>query len=47
MSGSTENMASGASEKGREVVLNLSTVHRMLPLVQRIIEDLLKTVPTE
>jgi hypothetical protein len=44
MSGSTENTARGASEKtsGRSAALNLATARRMLPLVQRIIRDLLE-----
>jgi hypothetical protein len=43
MSGSTENMASGTPEQRGEVVFNLSTVQRMLPLVQRIIGDFLQS----
>src|ERR1044071_9040368 len=42
MSGSTENMASGASEQRGDVVFNLSTVQRMLPLVQRVVGDFLQ-----
>jgi hypothetical protein len=44
MNGSTENRAQGASAKAeaREVVLNLATARRMLPLVQRIIDDVLQ-----
>jgi hypothetical protein len=43
MNGSTENRASDASEKPgrREVVLNLGTARRMLPLVAHIVGDLL------
>jgi hypothetical protein len=43
MNGSTENRAPGASEKpGRgETTLNLTTARNMLPLVQRIIDDIL------
>jgi hypothetical protein len=43
MSGSTEHWASDASEQSgrREVVLNLGTARRMLPLVSRIVEDIL------
>lgn len=41
MNGSTGNMASGAPEHGGEVILSLSTVQRMLPLVQRIVDDIL------
>jgi hypothetical protein len=42
MNGSTENQTSGASEQdgGRDIVLTWTTSHRMLPLVQRIIEDI-------
>jgi len=41
MNGSTEHRASDASEKSgrRDVVLNLGTARRMLPLVGRIVED--------
>src|SRR5262249_1446517 len=42
MNGSTGNMASGAPEQGGEIILSLSTVQRMLPLVQRIVEDILR-----
>jgi hypothetical protein len=44
MNGSTENRTSGASEQGgdRDVVLTWATSHRMLPLVQRIIGDILR-----
>ena len=44
MNGSTENRTSGASEQGgdRDVVLTWTTSHRMLPLVQRIIGDILR-----
>jgi hypothetical protein len=44
MNGSTGNKASGASEKPEpgDVILSLSTAQRMLPLVQRIVEDVLK-----
>jgi|DewCreStandDraft_4_1066084.scaffolds.fasta_scaffold259584_1 hypothetical protein len=43
MSGSAENMASSAYEdpSRREVVLDLTTASRMLPLVQRIVADIL------
>jgi hypothetical protein len=43
MSGSTENRAHGASEKPapRETIFNLAEAHRMLPLVQRIVADIL------
>jgi hypothetical protein len=43
MNGSTENRAPGASEKPgrRETTLNLATARRMLPLVQRIVNDIL------
>ena len=42
MNGSTENQTSGASDQdgGRDVVLTWTTSHRMLPLVQRITEDI-------
>jgi hypothetical protein len=42
MNGSTENQTSGASEQdgGRDIVLTWTTSHRMLPLVQRIIDDI-------
>jgi hypothetical protein len=44
MNGSTENRTSGASEQddGREVVLTWTTSQRMLPLVQRIAEDIIR-----
>jgi hypothetical protein len=44
MNGSTENKAFGASESPDrgEGFLSLSTAQRMLPLVQRIVEDILK-----
>jgi len=42
MSGSTGNMASGAPEKRGEIILSLSTVQRMLPLVRRIVDDILR-----
>jgi hypothetical protein len=44
MNGSAENTAHGASEPSarREVVLNLATARRMLPLVQRIVADILQ-----
>jgi len=44
MNGSTENAAHGASEKPerREKVFNLGTAKRMLPLVQRIVADILQ-----
>src|SRR5215471_2060531 len=43
MNGSTENQTSGASDQdgGRDVVLTWTTSHRMLPLVQRIIDDII------
>ena len=41
MNGSTGNMASGAPEQRGEIILSLSTVQRMLPLVQRIVDDIL------
>jgi hypothetical protein len=43
MNGSTENTAHGASEKPgrRETLFNLATAQRMLPLVRRIVADLL------
>jgi hypothetical protein len=42
MNGSTGNKASDASERPEgEVFLSLSTAQRMLPLVQRIVEDIL------
>lgn len=43
MSGSTGNKASGASESPdhSEIFLSLSMAQRMLPLVQRIVEDVL------
>jgi hypothetical protein len=43
MNGSRENMASGAPDKqGRRVrVINLPTAQRMLPLVQRIVGEIL------
>lgn len=43
MNGSTENRASDAFERPgrREVVLNLGTARRMVPLVTRIIQDVL------
>jgi hypothetical protein len=43
MSGSTENRAPGASEKSgrRPTVLTLATVRRMLPLVQRVVNDVM------
>ncbi len=46
MNGSTGNMASGAPEKRGEIVLSLSTVQRMLPLVQRIVADILQNQKT-
>jgi hypothetical protein len=44
MNGSAENRASDASESAgrREVVLNLGTARRMVPLVARIVADLLR-----
>src|SRR5438874_12645796 len=43
MNGSTENRAHGASEKPgrRETPLNLPTARSMLPLVERILGDIL------
>lgn len=43
MNGSAENRASDASESSgrRDVVLNLGTARRMLPLVARIVADLM------
>src|SRR5262249_55992409 len=41
MKGSTGNTGSGGPEQGGEIVLSLSTVQRMLPLVQRIVDDIL------
>jgi len=41
MNGSTGNTASGVPEQGGEIILSLSTVQRMLPLVQRIVDDIL------
>src|SRR5438270_10542693 len=43
MNGSTENRAQGASEKPgrRPVVFNLATARRMLPLVQRVVSDVI------
>jgi len=43
MNGSKGNAASNASElpEHREVVLNLNTAYRMLPLVQRVVDDIL------
>ncbi|HMF14232.1 MAG TPA: DUF2203 family protein [Gemmataceae bacterium] len=42
MNGSTENQTSGASDQdgGRDIVLTWTTSRRMLPLVQRIVEDI-------
>ncbi len=44
MNGSTENTAHGAPEKSsrRDVVLSLATACSMLPLVQRIVDDVLQ-----
>lgn len=44
MSGSAENTASSASEKPerRDLVLNLATANRMLPLVKQIVADILQ-----
>jgi hypothetical protein len=39
MNGYRGYQASDAGEKPSEIVLNLKTVQRMLPLVQRIVED--------
>jgi hypothetical protein len=43
MSGSTENTAYNASDRPerREAAMNLVTARRMLPLVQRIVDDIL------
>src|SRR5262245_42103471 len=43
MNGSTENRAGNAPEKpaGREVVLNLGTARKMLPLVAHIVDEIL------
>src|SRR5206468_747621 len=43
MNGSTENQAQDASEKPerRPVVVNLATARRMLPLVQRVVNDVM------
>jgi len=43
MNGSKGNAAFNASEmpEGREAILNLNTAHRMLPLVQRVVDDIL------
>jgi hypothetical protein len=43
MNGSTENWAPGASEKSgrRPTALNLVTARRMLPLVERVVNDVL------
>jgi hypothetical protein len=43
MNGSKGNAAFNASEQPerRDVVLNLNTANRMLPLVQRVVEDIL------
>jgi len=43
MNGSTENRARDASEKPerRPAVLNLATARRMLPLVQRVVNDVM------
>src|SRR5947209_1215955 len=45
MNGSTGNTASGAFEKPErpEILLNLTTSRRMLPLVRRIVEEILLT----
>jgi hypothetical protein len=42
MNGSTENQTSGAFEQDgdRDIVLTWTTSHRMLPLVQRIVVDI-------
>jgi hypothetical protein len=44
MNGSAENTAHGASEPAarREIVFNLPTARRMLPLVQRIVADIMQ-----
>jgi hypothetical protein len=43
MNGSTENRAQGASEKPgrRQEIFNLSVARRMLPLVQRVVGDVM------
>ena len=43
MNGSKGNAAFNASEmpEGRDIVLNLNTANRMLPLVQRVVDDIL------
>src|SRR4051794_11391445 len=43
MNGSKGNAASNASElpDRREIVFNLNTANRMLPLVQRVVDDIL------
>ena len=43
MKGSKGNAAFNASEmpEGRDIVLNLNTANRMLPLVQRVVDDIL------
>lgn len=48
MNGSTENMAHGSFEKpGRQAtLLNLATARKMVPLVQRIVEDVLRSQQT-
>lgn len=48
MNGSRGNAASDAPEKPkrREIVLNLGTAHRMVPLVQRVVEDILQCQTT-
>jgi hypothetical protein len=45
MNGSTENTAYDASEKpsGSDRLINLGTARRMLPLVRRIVEDVLRS----
>src|SRR5258708_3390393 len=44
MSGSTENRAHWASEKPqkREIVFNLDTAFKMLPLVRQVVADILQ-----
>jgi hypothetical protein len=47
MNGSMGNMASGAPEtSASETILSLKTVERMLPLVQRIVEDVISSQKT-
>src|SRR5271156_1306838 len=47
MNGSMGNMASGAPETSASgTILRLKTVERMLPLVQRIVEDVISSQQT-